>query len=57
MTIFLLVAVPLVLFLVWALVYDRRQRRLGATPHDVGGAARQLRTETEGKGTEGSLGT
>ena len=57
MTIFLLVAVPLVLFLVWALVYDRRQRRLGAKPHDVGGAARELRAETERKGTEGSLGT
>ena len=47
-----LVGITLVLGLLWAGWYDHKQRRRGAEPHDIRGAARDARTNAEGKGTE-----
>ena len=51
----LLLGIPLLLLVLWAGWYDFKHRHDGAEPHDVSGAARQLRAEAEGKGAEGSL--
>lgn len=54
-----LIFVPLLLFLVWALVTDLRRRRAGraAMPdHSSDRAARTARTESEAKGTEWGAG-
>lgn len=49
--IFLLIAVPIVLFLVWGIAYDLRRRRRNdaVTDHDAGAVARKTRSEAEGK--------
>jgi hypothetical protein len=46
------VCIVLFLALLWAGWYDHQQRRRGAEPHDIRGAARDVRTRAEGKGTE-----
>jgi hypothetical protein len=54
-----LISVPLLLFLVWAVVTDLRRRRAGrvaTTDHSVDRAARTTRTESETKGTEWGAG-
>jgi hypothetical protein len=54
-----MISVPLLLFLVWAIVTDLRRRRAGQgalTDHSVDRAARKVRTESETKGTEWGAG-
>ena len=54
-----LISVPLLLFLVWAVVTDLRRRRSGRDTlryHDVDRAARTVRTQSEAKGTEWGAG-
>ena len=54
-----MISVPLLLFLVWAIVTDLRHRRAGrdaVTDHSVDRAARTARTESETKGTEWGAG-
>jgi len=54
-----LISVPLLLFLVWAVVTDLRRRRAGRDAlkyHSVDRAARTARTESEAKGSEWGAG-
>jgi len=56
MTLILILGIPLLLLVLWAGWHDYRHRGRGAgAPHDVSGAARHLRAESEGKGSENSL--
>jgi hypothetical protein len=50
----LIISVPIVLLLIWAVVHDTRQRRRKdpLTAHDPRKAAKDLRMKSEGKGTE-----
>ena len=50
------VAVPLVLFLVWAVFTDLKQRGRDTTGHSVDKAARRAKTESEAKGSEWGAG-
>lgn len=54
MFIALLVSIPIVLFLAWAVVYDLRRRRTAEpmTRSDPEAAARRTRVEGEGKSAE-----
>ena len=54
----LLIAVPLVLLLIWAVIFDVKQRRRNQplTDHDARGAARRTRNQAEGKGSEWGAG-
>lgn len=51
-----MVAVPLALFLVWAVVTDLKQRGRDTTGHSVDKAARRVKTESETKATEWGAG-
>jgi hypothetical protein len=54
-----LIAVPLLLFLVWAVYQDVKRRRAGRaalTDHNVQRAARNTRTQAQTKGTEWGAG-
>lgn len=50
----LIIAVPIVLLLIWAVVFDFKQRRRNEplTDHDARGIAARTRNEAEGKGSE-----
>lgn len=50
----LIIAVPIVLLLIWAVVFDFKQRRRNEplTKYDARGIAARTRNEAEGKGSE-----
>ena len=54
----LLVAVPIALFLIWAVVFDLRKRRRNepVTDHDARGVASRTRIQAEGKSSEWGAG-
>ena len=54
----LLICVPLVLFLVWAVVYDLRRRRVAEpmSHSDSEASLRRTRVEGEGKSAEWGIG-
>ncbi len=49
MTVFLVVLVPLVALIVWAIVFDlkRRRRHAALTSHDIGSAARRAQANAD----------
>ena len=50
----LIIAVPLLLLLTWAVIFDSKQRRRSQplTDHDARGIAKKTRIQSEGKGAE-----
>jgi hypothetical protein len=54
----LIIAVPLVLLLIWAVIFDFKQRRRNQplTDHDASGTATRTRNQAEGKGSEWGAG-
>ena len=50
------VSVPILLFLVWAVVTDVKHRRDRMSDHSVDRAARKAKTESEAKGSEWGAG-
>ena len=54
----LIVSVPIVLLLIWAVVFDFKQRRRNQplTDHDARAIAKRTRTQAEGKGSEWGAG-
>ena len=54
----LIISVPIVLLLVWAVVFDFKQRRRNEplTNHDARSIAARQRNEAEGKGSEWGAG-
>jgi len=54
----LIIAVPIVLLLIWAVVFDFKQRRRNEplTNHDARGIATSTRNAAEGKGSEWGVG-
>ena len=58
MVVLVVIAVPLVLLLAWAVAFDLKQRRQRAplSDHDARGVARHTRTTAEGTGTEWGAG-
>jgi len=52
MTILLIVLVPLVALVIWAVVFDlkRRRRRAPLTSHDISAAARRARANADTRG-------
>ncbi len=46
--------VPIVALLVWAVMFDRKQRRHGDSGHDIESAARRARLDAEGRGQPGN---
>jgi hypothetical protein len=52
MTILLIVLVPLVALVIWAVVFDlkRRRRRASLTSHDISAAARRARANADTRG-------
>ncbi|QWZ10014.1 hypothetical protein KRR39_09930 [Nocardioides panacis] len=53
----LIIAVPIVLLLIWAVIFDLKQRRRNQpTTHDASGIATRTRNLAEGKGSEWGAG-
>ena len=54
----LIIAVPIALLLIWAVIFDLRQRRRNQpmTNPDAGRIARRTRNQAEGKGSEWGVG-
>jgi hypothetical protein len=52
MTILLIVLVPLVALVIWAVAFDlkRRRRRASLTSHDISAAARRARANADTRG-------
>ena len=50
------ISVPLLLFLIWAVVTDVKHRRDRMSDHSVDSAARKAKTEAEAKGSEWGAG-
>jgi cytochrome c-type biogenesis protein CcmH/NrfF len=48
----LLIVVPLIALVIWAVVFDlkRRRRHAGLTSHDISSAARQARAAADARG-------
>ena len=53
----LIIALPIVLLLIWAVIFDFKQRRRNQPMnHDAGGIATRTRKQAEGKGSEWGVG-
>jgi len=50
MVFFLLLGIAFVALLVWAAIFDFRQRRSARTSHDIGAEARRARGHADGRG-------
>jgi hypothetical protein len=52
MSVLLIIFVPVIALVIWAVVFDlkRRQRRAVLTSHDIGSAARRARANADTRG-------